>query len=96
MFRIVDNGSSPCGKRAADRLAAAFPNTVTVHASLHASRTDQVAAGAPGTSGGPAASPVRACGQLGVQETVGQVQLPLGCTVTPQLLPLPSGFAVST
>lgn len=35
-------------------------------------------------------------GQLGAQETVGQVQLPLACTVTPKLLPLPLGFAVST
>jgi hypothetical protein len=31
-----------------------------------------------------------------VQETVGQVQLPLGWTVTPKVLPLPLGFAVST
>ncbi|MEU8975292.1 hypothetical protein AB0D11_39730 [Streptomyces monashensis] len=30
-LRIVDNGSSHCGKKAADRLAAAFPNTVMVH-----------------------------------------------------------------
>src|SRR5690606_382384 len=35
-------------------------------------------------------------GQLVLQETVGQVQLPLCWMVTPQLLPLPLGVAVST
>src|SRR5262245_59915088 len=34
-------------------------------------------------------------GQLGLQETVGQVQLPLVWMVTPQLLPLPLGLATS-
>ncbi|MER7836915.1 helix-turn-helix domain-containing protein [Streptomyces sp. NPDC096040] len=31
VFRVVDNGSSHRGKRAADRLTAAFPNAVMVH-----------------------------------------------------------------
>lgn len=35
-------------------------------------------------------------GQFVLQETVGQVQLPLCWMVTPQLLPLPLGVAVST
>jgi hypothetical protein len=35
-------------------------------------------------------------GQPVVQVTVGQVRLPLCWMVTPQLLPLPLGFAVST
>ncbi|GJF34871.1 hypothetical protein KNE206_75710 [Kitasatospora sp. NE20-6] len=35
-------------------------------------------------------------GQAALQETVGQVQFPFAWTVTPQLLPLPFGFAVST
>ncbi|WP_435854586.1 GTP-binding protein, partial [Streptomyces longwoodensis] len=35
-------------------------------------------------------------GQLVLQETVGQVQLPLCWIVTPQVLPLPLGFATST
>jgi hypothetical protein len=35
-------------------------------------------------------------GQLGLQETVGQVQVPLVWTVTPQVLPLPFGLATRT
>ena len=35
-------------------------------------------------------------GKFVLQETVGQVQLPLCWMVTPQLLPLPLGVAVST
>ncbi|GAA1015334.1 hypothetical protein Aple_049570 [Acrocarpospora pleiomorpha] len=35
-------------------------------------------------------------GQLALQETVGQVELPLRWMVTPQLLPLPLGLAVRT
>lgn len=35
-------------------------------------------------------------GQPALQETVGQVELPLRWIVTPQLLPLPLGLAVST
>lgn len=35
-------------------------------------------------------------GQLVVQETVGQVQLPLAWIVAPQVFPLPLGLAVST
>jgi hypothetical protein len=31
VFWIVDNGSSRRGQTAADRLTAAFPNTVMVH-----------------------------------------------------------------
>ncbi len=47
--------------------------------------------------GGAAAGGVAAPrGQPVVQETVGQVQLPLCWMVTPQLLPLPLGLAVST
>ncbi|MFB7778918.1 hypothetical protein [Streptomyces bauhiniae] len=33
VFWIVDNGASHRGKKVADRLTAAFPNAVTVHAS---------------------------------------------------------------
>ncbi|WP_395298316.1 hypothetical protein ACF9IK_36290 [Kitasatospora hibisci] len=42
VFWIADNGSSQPGQKAADRLTAAFPNTVMVHTSVHASWPDQV------------------------------------------------------
>lgn len=42
MFWIVDNGSSPRGQKAADRLIAAFPNAVMVHTPVHASWLNQV------------------------------------------------------
>ncbi|MEV5689492.1 hypothetical protein AB0L68_41140 [Streptomyces sp. NPDC052164] len=42
VFRVVDNGSSRCGKRAAERLTAAFPNAVMVHTPVHASWLHQV------------------------------------------------------
>ncbi|MBT2391443.1 IS630 family transposase [Streptomyces sp. ISL-1] len=42
VFWIVDNGSSHRGQRAADRLAAAFPNAVLVHTPVHASWLNQV------------------------------------------------------
>ncbi|MDQ1041136.1 hypothetical protein QFZ75_007552 [Streptomyces sp. V3I8] len=42
VFWIVDNGSSHRGRKAAGRLAAAFPNTVMVHTPVHASRVNQV------------------------------------------------------
>ncbi|MCH0543432.1 IS630 family transposase [Streptomyces sp. MUM 203J] len=42
VFRIVDNGSSHRGKKAIDRLTAAFPNAVMVHTPVHASWTNQV------------------------------------------------------
>ncbi|KQV19087.1 transposase [Kitasatospora sp. Root187] len=42
VFWIVDNGSSHRGKKAADRLTAAFPNTVMVHTPIHASWLNQV------------------------------------------------------
>lgn len=42
VFWIVDNGSSHCGKKTADRLAAAFPNAVMVHTPVHASWLNQV------------------------------------------------------
>ncbi|MCX4530081.1 IS630 family transposase [Streptomyces sp. NBC_01669] len=42
VFWIVDNGSSHRGKKAADRLAAAFPNAVMVHTPVHASWLNQV------------------------------------------------------
>lgn len=42
VFWIVDNGSSHRGKNAADRLAAAFPNSVMVHTPVHASWLNQV------------------------------------------------------
>ncbi|MFE7571673.1 IS630 family transposase [Streptomyces sp. NPDC057539] len=42
MLWIVDNGSSHRGKKAADRLAAAFPNAVLVHTPVHASWFNQV------------------------------------------------------
>ncbi|MFF0066996.1 transposase [Streptomyces sp. NPDC005279] len=42
MFWVVDNGSSHRGKKAADRLAAAFPNAVLVHTPVHASWLNQV------------------------------------------------------
>src|SRR5690606_16838834 len=59
----------------------------------------------PGCSGGDggaaAVGPPRrgrgsGTGQFALQETVGQVQLPLCWMVTPQLLPLPFGLAVRT
>ncbi|MFE7795605.1 hypothetical protein [Streptomyces sp. NPDC057460] len=43
VFWIVDNGSSHRGQKAADRLTAAFPNTVMVHIPVHASWLNQVA-----------------------------------------------------
>lgn len=42
VFWIVDNGSSHRGKKAADRLAAAFPNAVMIHTPVHASWLNQV------------------------------------------------------
>jgi hypothetical protein len=42
LFWIVDNGSSHRGKKAADRLTAAFPNTVLVHTPVPASWLSQV------------------------------------------------------
>ncbi|MDH6130435.1 IS630 family transposase [Kitasatospora sp. GP82] len=42
VFWIVDNGSSHRGKKAADRLSAAFPNAVMVHTPVHASWLNQV------------------------------------------------------
>lgn len=42
VFWIVDNGSSHRGQKAADRLTAAFPNTVMVHTPVHASWLNQV------------------------------------------------------
>ncbi|MGI5430803.1 IS630 family transposase [Streptomyces sp. CA-179760] len=42
VFWIVDNGSSHRGKKAVDRLAAAFPNAVLVHTPVHASWLNQV------------------------------------------------------
>ncbi|MFJ3310128.1 IS630 family transposase [Streptomyces sp. NPDC086549] len=39
---IVDNGSSHRGKKATDRLSAAFPNAVMVHTPVHASWLNQV------------------------------------------------------
>lgn len=42
VFWIVDNGSSHRGRKAADRLTAAFPNTVMVHTPIHASWLNQV------------------------------------------------------
>jgi transposase len=42
VFWVVDNGSSHRSKKAADRLAAAFPNAVLVHTPVHASWSNQV------------------------------------------------------
>ncbi|MQS17489.1 IS630 family transposase [Streptomyces kaniharaensis] len=42
VFWVVDNGSSHRGKKAADRLTAAFPNAVLVHTPVHASWLNQV------------------------------------------------------
>lgn len=42
VFWIVDNGPSHRGQKAADRLTAAFPNTVMVHTRVHASWLNQV------------------------------------------------------
>ncbi|MCX4870931.1 IS630 family transposase [Streptomyces sp. NBC_00257] len=42
VFWVVDNGSSHRGKKAADRLAAAFPNAVLVHTPVHASWLNRV------------------------------------------------------
>jgi len=42
VFWVVDNGSSHRGKKAADRLAAAYPNAVLVHTPVHASWLNQV------------------------------------------------------
>ncbi|MFE9847150.1 IS630 family transposase [Streptomyces goshikiensis] len=42
VFWVVDNGSSHRGKKAADRLAAAFPNAVMIHTPVHASWLNQV------------------------------------------------------
>ncbi|MDH6706557.1 hypothetical protein P3T27_003284 [Kitasatospora sp. MAA19] len=42
VFWIADNGSSHRGTKAADRLAAAFPNAVLVHTPVHASWLNQV------------------------------------------------------
>ncbi|MEV0371436.1 transposase [Streptomyces sp. NPDC050636] len=42
VFWIVDNGSSHRGQKAADRLTAAFLNTVMLHTPVHASWLNQV------------------------------------------------------
>ncbi|MFF3140530.1 IS630 family transposase [Streptomyces sp. NPDC057927] len=42
VFWVVDNGSSHRGKKAADRLSAAFPNAVLIHTPVHASWLNQV------------------------------------------------------
>jgi transposase len=42
VFWIVDNGSSHRGRKAVDRLTAAFPNAVMVHTPIHASWLNQV------------------------------------------------------
>ncbi|MFG2504755.1 IS630 family transposase [Streptomyces rubiginosohelvolus] len=42
VFWVVDNGSSHRGKKAADRLSAAFPNAILVHTPVHASWLNQV------------------------------------------------------
>ncbi len=42
VFWVVDNGSSHRGKKAADRLRAAYPNVVLVHTPVHASWLNQV------------------------------------------------------
>lgn len=42
VFWVVDNGSSHRGKKAADRLATAFPDAVMVHTPVHASWLNQV------------------------------------------------------
>ncbi|MFB9579550.1 transposase [Streptomyces yanii] len=42
MFWVVDNGSSHRGKKATDRLTAAYPNAVLVHTPVHASWLNQV------------------------------------------------------
>ncbi|GGX55241.1 transposase [Streptomyces noursei] len=42
VFWIVGNGPSHRGRKAADRLAAAFPNAVMVHTPVHASWLNQV------------------------------------------------------
>ncbi len=42
VFWVVDNGSSHRGQKAADRLAAQFPNAVMVHTPVHASWLNQV------------------------------------------------------
>ncbi|MET9183103.1 IS630 family transposase [Kitasatospora aureofaciens] len=42
VFWVVDNGSSHRGKKAADRLTAAFPHAVLVHTPVHASWLNQV------------------------------------------------------
>ncbi|MEU1509887.1 IS630 family transposase [Kitasatospora sp. NPDC005748] len=42
VFWVVDNGSSHCGKKAADRPTAAFSNAVLVHTPVHASWLNQV------------------------------------------------------
>ncbi|MEZ0095721.1 IS630 family transposase [Streptacidiphilus sp. EB129] len=42
VFWVVDNGSSHRGKKAAERLAVAFPNAVMVHTPVHASWLNQV------------------------------------------------------
>ncbi len=42
VFWVVDNGSAYRGKKAADRLSAAFPNVVLIHTPVHASWLNQV------------------------------------------------------
>jgi hypothetical protein len=42
VFWVVDNGSSHRGKKAADRLSAAFPNAILVHTPVHASWLNQI------------------------------------------------------
>ena len=42
VFLVVDNGSSHRGQKAADRLAARWPNLVLVHVPIHASWLNQV------------------------------------------------------
>ncbi|MFD1276148.1 IS630 family transposase [Streptomyces kaempferi] len=42
VFWVVDNGSSHRGRKAADRLSAAFPNAILVHTPVHASWLNQI------------------------------------------------------
>ena len=42
VFWVVDNGSSPRGQNAIDRLAERFSNAVMVHTPVHASWLNQV------------------------------------------------------
>ena len=42
VFRVVDNGSSHRGERAARRLSASWPNLILVHLPIHASWLNQI------------------------------------------------------